>query len=216
IMGLLTQIFSTVSALNASISEIKETNAGFLTRKATIEQRISDSEDKLLKAESSITRLNAKISKPCARLDDQENRARRNNLQILGFPEGEVLPQLLCLPDNLDLDTEWAHHSLGPRPTAGQRPCPFIIKLLHFPIKELVLKKARDSKSLEWEGNKILIFPDISKDLQEKRKLFQPVKKLLRAKEIKYSLFYPAVLKIMWKGETKAFTNPKDAEIYAR
>uniref|UniRef100_H2ZUY9 L1 transposable element RRM domain-containing protein n=1 Tax=Latimeria chalumnae TaxID=7897 RepID=H2ZUY9_LATCH len=205
-----------VSALNASISEIKETNAGFLTRKATIEQRISDSEDKLLKAESSITRLNAKISKPCARLDDQENRARRNNLQILGFPEGaeqnnpikfleEVLPQLLCLPDNLDLDTEWAHHSLGPRPTAGQRPCPFIIKLLHFPIKELVLKKARDSKSLEWEGNKILIFPDISKDLQEKRKLFQPVKKLLRAKEIKYSLFYPAVLKIMWKGETKAF-----------
>uniref|UniRef100_H3A9T6 L1 transposable element RRM domain-containing protein n=1 Tax=Latimeria chalumnae TaxID=7897 RepID=H3A9T6_LATCH len=226
IMELLTQITSTVSKLLSSIEDIKETNENILSRMLDMEQRVSDAEDGLLKTDSQLEDLKRQITILRDRIDDQENRGRRNNLRLLGFPEGleqnnlikfldETLPQILGLPETTSLDIEQAHRSLGPRPTAGQRPRPFIIKLLHYQTRELLLKAAWDMKSPTWEGQKILIFPDISKNLQEKCKLFLPIKKQLQLRGIKYGIFYPATLKITYQGTTESFTSPEEAAKYA-
>uniref|UniRef100_H3APV8 L1 transposable element RRM domain-containing protein n=1 Tax=Latimeria chalumnae TaxID=7897 RepID=H3APV8_LATCH len=202
--------------ITTTIVEIKQGNADILRRLASIEAHLSDSDERLTAAEMKIESLALDVADLCSRLDDQENRARRNNVQILGFPEGvewgnpaqflgETLPALLKLPEGTDLSIERAHRSLAPRPAPGQRPRPFIVKLLCFPVKELLLKSARELGSVEWEGRNILFFPDLSKALQDRRRLFLLVKKILREKKVKYGLFYPATLKIMYKGETTAF-----------
>uniref|UniRef100_H3AVE8 L1 transposable element RRM domain-containing protein n=1 Tax=Latimeria chalumnae TaxID=7897 RepID=H3AVE8_LATCH len=193
--------------ISSTIEDIKKGNADILGRLTSIEAHLSDSDEWLLAAEAKIESMARDIESLNSRLNDQENRARRNNVRILGFPEGiekgnptrflnEVLPALLKLPDNTDLLIERAHCSLAPMLAPGQRPRPFVVMLLRFPVKELLLKAARELGSVQWDRHNIMFFPDLSKALQDCQRLFLLVKKVLRDKKIKYGLFYPATLKI--------------------
>uniref|UniRef100_H3A838 L1 transposable element RRM domain-containing protein n=1 Tax=Latimeria chalumnae TaxID=7897 RepID=H3A838_LATCH len=177
----------------------------------SMEAHLSESDERLSAAEVRIVALTSTMVDLWDQIDDQENRARRNNVGILGFPEGveqgnpskfleEALPALLKLPVGTDLSIERAHRSLAPRPGPGQRLRPFVIKLLRFPVKELLLRSARELGMLEWEGHKILLFPDLSRALQDRCRQFLLVKKILRDKMIKYGLFYPATLWVTYKG----------------
>uniref|UniRef100_H3AFE1 L1 transposable element RRM domain-containing protein n=1 Tax=Latimeria chalumnae TaxID=7897 RepID=H3AFE1_LATCH len=216
-------ILTSLRRITSTIAEIKQGNADVLGRFASTESHLSDLDGRLMTAETEIESLALDVADLCNRLDDQENRARRNNVRILGFPEGveqgsptrflgETLPALLKLPEGTDLSFEWAHCSLAPKPAPGQWPRPFVVKLLRFPVKELLLKAARELGKVEWEGHSILFFPDLSKALQDRRRLFLPVKKILREKNVKYSLFYPATLKVTYKGKTMAFGTTEKAE----
>uniref|UniRef100_H3B4E2 L1 transposable element RRM domain-containing protein n=1 Tax=Latimeria chalumnae TaxID=7897 RepID=H3B4E2_LATCH len=207
ILTTLNNVVESLKALTNAVEEMRAENRDTKRRLNEGEQRIDILEKELEKEKKHNAALDPKITALAQRLDDQENRARRNNLRILGFPEQrekgkpiqflqEVLPKLLGLADGTQLEVERAHRTLGTRPEAGQRPHPFIVKFLRFQDKERIIHKARERGTLEWEGNKILIFPDLSKELQEKRRRFLDVKKQLREKEVKYGLFYPATLKI--------------------
>uniref|UniRef100_H3AFT3 L1 transposable element RRM domain-containing protein n=1 Tax=Latimeria chalumnae TaxID=7897 RepID=H3AFT3_LATCH len=209
-------ILTSIRQISPTIVEIKQGNADILRRLASIEMHLSDLDGQLAAAEMKIESLTSDVVDLRNRLDDQENKAWRNNVRILGFPEGveqgnptrflgETLPTLLKLPEGTELSMEWAHRSLATRPAPGQRPHPFIVKLLHFSMKELLLKSVRELGILDWEGHRILFFPDLSKALQDRRRLFLPVKKILREKKVKYGLFYPATLQITYRGETTAF-----------
>uniref|UniRef100_H3AKK5 L1 transposable element RRM domain-containing protein n=1 Tax=Latimeria chalumnae TaxID=7897 RepID=H3AKK5_LATCH len=200
-------------SISSTIVEIKQGNADILGRLTSIEAHLSDSDGRLLAAEMKIEMLSLDLANLRSRLDDQENRARRNNIRILGFPEriekgnparflGEVLPVLLKLPEGTDLSIERAHCSLALMPAPGQRPHPLVVKFLCFPVKELLLKAARELGKVDWDGHNIMFFPDLSKALQDRRRLFLPVKKILRDKNIKYGLFYPATLRITLNGKT--------------
>uniref|UniRef100_H3A5X4 L1 transposable element RRM domain-containing protein n=1 Tax=Latimeria chalumnae TaxID=7897 RepID=H3A5X4_LATCH len=169
----------------------------------SMEAHLSESDERLLAAEVRIVVLTSTVADLRDQIDDQENRTCRNNIRILGFPEGveqEALPTLLKLPIRTDLSIERAHRSLVPYPGPGQRPRPFVIKLLRFPVKELLLRSARELGMLEWEGHKILLFPDLSRALQDRRRQFLSVKKILHDKMIKYGMFYPATLWVTYKG----------------
>uniref|UniRef100_H3A9C5 L1 transposable element RRM domain-containing protein n=1 Tax=Latimeria chalumnae TaxID=7897 RepID=H3A9C5_LATCH len=177
--------------ISSTIVEIKQGNADILGRLTSIEAHLSDSDGRLLAAETKIETLSLDLANLRSRLDDQENRARRNNIRILGFPKGiekgnpaqflgEILPVLLKLPKGTDLSIERAHRSLAPMPAPGQKPRPLVVKFLRFPVKELLLKAARELGKVDWDGHNIMFFPDLSKALQDRRRLFLPVKKILR------------------------------------
>nr|XP_014352391.1 PREDICTED: uncharacterized protein LOC106706259 [Latimeria chalumnae] len=200
---------TSIRQISATIVEIKHSNTDILGRLTSLEAHLLDSDGRLMAAEVQSTLLTSTVSDLHNRLCDQENRARRNNVRILGFPEGveqgnpsrflggETLSALLKLPEGTELSIEWAHPSLAPCPAPGQRPRPFIVKLLRFPVKELLLKSARELGTLDWEGHRILLFPDLSKALQDRHRQFLPVEK-----KVKYGLFYPATLRVTYKGET--------------
>uniref|UniRef100_H3AJH9 L1 transposable element RRM domain-containing protein n=1 Tax=Latimeria chalumnae TaxID=7897 RepID=H3AJH9_LATCH len=148
---------------------------------------------------------------------DNRRKSNRNNLRVVGFPESveqgkpikfllETLPGLLKLPEDVVLDIEKVHRSLAPKPAAGQRPRPFIIKFLRFQVKERLLVAARDLGMIEWQGNRIQLFPDLSRDLQQK----------LRELGLKYGFFYPAVLRLTVDGETKSFSTPQKVEVFLK
>uniref|UniRef100_H3AV25 L1 transposable element RRM domain-containing protein n=1 Tax=Latimeria chalumnae TaxID=7897 RepID=H3AV25_LATCH len=166
-----------------------------------------------------VTELRKQILDLCFKVDDQENCARRNNVRLVGFPEGvergrpikflqETLPELLKLPSSSALEVERAHRSLASKLAEGQRPHPFIVRFLRYPVREQVLTAARSLGTLEWNGSRILVFPDLSRDLMEQRRRFMPIKKALREKGLKYGLLYLATLKLTCEGETRSFTEP--------
>uniref|UniRef100_H2ZUE5 L1 transposable element RRM domain-containing protein n=1 Tax=Latimeria chalumnae TaxID=7897 RepID=H2ZUE5_LATCH len=191
VMDKLQGIYRSLETLTTAIKELKDTNAGFLTRIMSVEQRVSD--------------LQKKISLLQVCLDDQENRARRNNLHIIGFPEGakqgkpaqflqNILPTLLNIKVESPIEIERAHCSLASRPPEGKWLRPLIVKFLRFPVKEKLLSAARSLGKLEWQGHLIQIYLVLSKDLQDKQRLFQLVKKTLRDLNVRYGLYYPATL----------------------
>uniref|UniRef100_H2ZXY0 L1 transposable element RRM domain-containing protein n=1 Tax=Latimeria chalumnae TaxID=7897 RepID=H2ZXY0_LATCH len=208
-----------LATLTNSVEEIKGVNKEFLRRLNEVEQRTGSVEKELTEKKQRVAALDSRITLLEQRLDDQENRARRNNLCILGFLEQiengkpiqflqEVLPKLLGLAEGTQL--EWAHRSLAPCPH------PFIVKFLRFPVKEMVIRKAREWGALNWEGNKILIFHDLSRELQEKRKKFVENKRQLRERGVKYGLFYPAILKISMGGRDYSFNTLNDAQDFLK
>uniref|UniRef100_H3B2I9 L1 transposable element RRM domain-containing protein n=1 Tax=Latimeria chalumnae TaxID=7897 RepID=H3B2I9_LATCH len=227
ILAMLNKMTDSLATLTNSVEELEVVNKDFLCHLNEVEQRTGAVEDELAEEKKRVAALDSKIAILAQRLDDQENRARRNNLRILGFPEQmekgkpiqflqEVLPKTLGLADGMQLELERAHRSLAPRPAAGQWPRPFIVRFLRFLVKEMVIRRARERGALDWEGNKILIFPDLSRELQEKRRKFMEVKKHLRDIGVKYGLFYPAILKVSMKGNDYSFNTPNEVQDFLK
>uniref|UniRef100_H3A4T9 L1 transposable element RRM domain-containing protein n=1 Tax=Latimeria chalumnae TaxID=7897 RepID=H3A4T9_LATCH len=222
IFKMLSTITTSIIKIEGAMQDLSKTTSDLIGRLGILEQRTSDLEDGNHEARQDIIDLKAQMKELFAKIDDQENRARQNNICILGFPEGieahnpshfleKELPTLLNLPSEMHLEFERGHRSLGPKPKEGQHPRALIAKLLHFPIKEQILKAARESSPLEWNGHKIMVFQDLSRDLQDRRRQFNPVKRILIQRGIKYGLFYPATLRFTWKKTDYSFTTSDEA-----
>uniref|UniRef100_H2ZSZ4 L1 transposable element RRM domain-containing protein n=1 Tax=Latimeria chalumnae TaxID=7897 RepID=H2ZSZ4_LATCH len=190
----LTDVITTTSA---TLVELKDLISSLNHHVATAKQRVSNIEDAQQDLNREVMELRKHIADLCSKVDDQENRARRNNVRIVGFPEGvehgrpikflqETLPELLKLPSGTSLEVERAHRSLAPKPAEGQRSHPFIVKFLRYQVREQILTAARSLGTLEWNGSRILMSPDLSRDLMEQRWRLMPIKKVLREKGLKY------------------------------
>nr|XP_014347658.1 PREDICTED: uncharacterized protein LOC106704657 [Latimeria chalumnae] len=158
------------------------------------------------------------------KIQDLENRSRRNNIRVLGIPEGiegngVSGPALLltvlrdCLPlESADaIEVERAHRTLGPRPPPDQRPRPIIARFLRFQDRERILRLAREAGELRWRGRSIMIFPDMSRELAVQRKLFMPERHCCMALGLRYALQYPATLRVTIAGKQQRFDDPEEA-----
>lgn len=90
-------------------------------------------------------------------LENLEDRNRRNNVQIQGFPETTPAAQLrdtvfaifrLVLgdvqPEDIELDR--VHRALGPIPTDPNRPCDVLSQMHFFTMKEIRSRKHGSNK----------------------------------------------------------------------
>uniref|UniRef100_H2ZTN0 L1 transposable element RRM domain-containing protein n=1 Tax=Latimeria chalumnae TaxID=7897 RepID=H2ZTN0_LATCH len=219
----LLQLTSDAAEVKLGIQNLKASQDRLGTRMLEAEWRISKIEDDAEEETQTIKQLEQRLITAAERIEDLENRSRRNNIRIVGFPEGveggnptkflqSVLTELLDLSKDMPLEIEQAHRALGPHPTPGQCPRAFVIKLLRFPTRELLLRVAKNKGQLKWEQHRISLFPDWSRELQAKRQRFWEVRKMLCEKGVKYGLFYPAVLKVTHRGETQSFTDPGEVK----
>ena len=140
-------------------------------------------------------------------LDDLENRVRRQNLRLIGFPEGvegknacvflqEWLQKILELGPGETIEIERAHRSVQRSPGEGGRPRTLVIRLLRFTDVTRILDVARKKRTLQYGNSDIMIFRDMSTVLYRKRKAFLPIKKMLHAKDIYFRLLPPTTLVI--------------------
>lgn len=67
---------------------------------------------------------------------------------------------------------------------------------------------------MEYKGNRILIFPDHTAEVMEQRRSFHEVLQLLREREIRHSLHFPARLHIHYQGQVKTFNHPDEAKTF--
>lgn len=159
-------------------------------------------------------------------LDDQENRARRKNLRLLGFPEGvegkdtvafiqEWLPKILDL-EGETFEVERAHRSLQQRPADGARPRAIVIRLLRFSDTVKITEAARKKSSLQYGNSTIMIFRDMSTALYNKRKAFAPLKRKLKEKSITFRLLHPTTFSMDLEEGRRTFTTPQAAENYLK
>lgn len=142
------------------------------------------------------------------KVDDLENRSRRNNLRILGLPEDipqqelaniceKEIPELLRLPASCKVERA---HRLGPdlrsakRDTnpnvsrTAEKPRQVIVKYLDYADKTNILRTFRALKNnLTLRGHKLLIFGDFSAEVTQKRRAFSAVCTSLYRKQIRFA-----------------------------
>lgn len=67
---------------------------------------------------------------------------------------------------------------------------------------------------LMFRNSKVKIFQDFSAAVLRKHKLFNEVKKRLRAAGATYAQLYPATLKVTHRGATNVFQDPSEVDMY--
>uniref|UniRef100_H3AP84 L1 transposable element RRM domain-containing protein n=1 Tax=Latimeria chalumnae TaxID=7897 RepID=H3AP84_LATCH len=202
----------------AEMAKLVELMQGMAEDVATIRSDIAEIREENLAHQ---TRL---MGEMWDKIQDLENRSRRNNIRVLGIPEGiegngVSGPALLltvlrdCLPlESADaIEVERAHRTLGPRPPPDQRPRPIIARFLRFQDRERILRLAREAGELRWRGRSIMIFPDMSRELAVQRKLFMPERHCCMALGLRYALQYPATLRVTIAGKQQRFDDPEEA-----
>ena len=112
----------------------------------------------------------------------------------------------------------------GPLPDAdltaslpdGQPPRPILARFLRFQERERITEAARKMGKVHWDEHHIMVFPDYSKLVTEKRAAFNQCKRLLHERRIKFSVLYPAVLCVKTADGRREITDPKKALEYIR
>ena len=155
----------------------------------TVNERREHSQDLV---EDKRALMETRINELCAKLDDQENRSKRNNIIFFGIENGEREDEVSCeetvnklLKDKLGLtDVKFDRvHRLGNKQTA-----PIIARCTFYKQKLDILKRRTKLR-----GTKIYINEDYSKNIRDVRQKINELTKADRENKKRVNLVYDHV-----------------------
>ncbi|KAL1248881.1 hypothetical protein QQF64_022199 [Cirrhinus molitorella] len=222
---------ASLSPFQSSLESIHSTLASHTTTISEMETALTDHSGRITELENEVTSLKAKLTAASdlnatlgSAVDDLVSRSKRQNLRVVGFPEGiegrnprefisdfffKTVKDVLSAPPEIDR----AHRSLAPKPRQGDRPRPFIVRFHRLLDKDSVLRWAKEHKELSYHGHTIKIYEDFSAGVARKCAAFNRVKTSLYKKGIQFGMIYPARLRITHNGE-HVFDTLEAAERY--
>ena len=212
--------------------EIKEALDSFSERLSGAETRISSAEDQLNNLANVSATTQRKMLALTRSVETMENRQRRLNLRLVGLPEGTEkgdlvsflnmwLPDLLGqenfpIPPSIDqaFRLPGAATSKASKPNRKPFPRAILVKFRWLADRDRVMKAARKMKSLQFEENRLMFFPDLSAEIQQQRRMFDGVKSRLHNLDIEFGLQFPAKMRIYHKDKLLTFLTPSDVEAF--
>lgn len=127
-----------------------------IVRTTTLEERLSQVADNLNPMKPEFKAMQVQMGLYKAKMDEIENRSRRNNVRVVGFPErcegshpAEFLEKWLKGTFGIKIFShlfaiERAHRVPSRAPPSGGYPRPIIIKMLNYKDKVTLMQKARE------------------------------------------------------------------------
>lgn len=169
--------------------------------------------------------LTASVAKLEDKCDDLESRSRRNNVRIIGVPEGPdtcttaavaaMLKEAFGLEEEPLLDR--SHQTLQPKPKHGERPRAIVCRFHYHSECVDILRRARELREIKVKGLTISVFPDFTVKIARARAAFNEVRRQLCGIEgVRYGLFHPARLRITYNGVEKDFVSAENASDYVK
>ncbi|KAI4814083.1 hypothetical protein KUCAC02_003291 [Chaenocephalus aceratus] len=149
-----------ISKLSTTIDRHDQTIQG-------LEVALKGMETRLQAVESTCTALSGENESLKFKVDNLENRSRRNNIRITGVPEKVEGPQPTAFMELFLAETcgaeafpsppavDRAHRVATARKTQSDTPRPFIARIHNFQTKERILKLAREASPLSLRGGNI-------------------------------------------------------------
>ncbi|XP_073798760.1 LINE-1 type transposase domain-containing protein 1 [Danio rerio] len=211
-----------LSELRSAVSTLQSTLSLQAQKIVDIETALIDSDGRLTAIEALCNALKKENGSLKLKVDDLENRSRRQNLRIIGIPEGlegqSPVTFMISLFIELFGDSAFERplqidraHRTGQKTHPNAYPRHMLVRLHHYQTKELILKLSRERGSLEFNGATIRIFPDMSAEVARQRAEFKDVKALFRSAGVTYGMLHPAKLRVDYKGQRHFFQTPQAA-----
>lgn len=209
--------------------EILTNNQTALTNRVEeVEEQVSDHERRILVLEQKLIETQRTNEKLSAKINDLEGHSRRNNIKIVGIPEGEesgrptefvtgLIPKLFGASNlSKPVTVDRAHRVPLPRRNMDtKRPRTIIARIHFYQEKELLLRLSRNQE-LIYNGLRVFVFPDYTAEVTAQRRAFREVMNILREKAITFTLRYPARLHVQYNDQVKVFTSPTGAETFIK
>ena len=215
--GKMEEIRMDIGLIHHDLQAVRERMAEAEKRISSLEDNYTPVPNRILAAEKQVTYLNQKV-------DDLENRLRRNNIRFVGLPEraegknpGDFVETWIktLFPDttfSTVFAVERAHRIPAKPPAPGAPARPLLARFLNCKDRDLILRKARQKGTIQYENAQVFFFPDFSIDLQKLRATFFEVKKKLRERHIIYSMAYPARMRVEEDGKIYFFNTPESVQ----
>lgn len=189
----ISQMNETLQSVATDVSIIKATTAELTNAVTTMQGRMDEIEAHVLHLEEASEQWQSdRASKDkdtealWNRVQILENHSRRNNVRLLGLKEmfgtNGTLPDCLrkILSEGLGVDLvgemeiERVHRQLGSVPNPDQPPRPVLIRFLRQSARDKVINMPKEKRGFTWGECHLSIFPDMSRELAQKRKAFTP------------------------------------------
>ena len=156
-----------------------------------------------------------------------QDNMKRNNIRIIGIPEGEEEEQgIENLFENVMMEnfpnlmreivtqiqeTQRVPSKRNPkRPTARH----IKIKMGKFQNKERILNAARETQEVTYKGATIRLATDFSMEMLQARREWQKILQVMRTRGFQPRLLYPARLSIKIEGQIKSFPDKRSLKEY--
>lgn len=223
----ITALTTEIKGVKQEINLVRHDMQKLRDHTTALEGRLSNVEDEVAPLQREINHLQSHSSGHSARLEDMENRLRRNNVRAVGIPKRAEGKNPLAFTENWFVSTfgdqsfskmfavERAHRVPAKPPRPGEPPRPFLFKVLNFKDRDAILQHARAKGDLmKIDNARISFYPDFSAEVQRRRAKFTEVKKPLRKYAVTYAMLYPAKLRVATNDETHFFENPATASAW--
>ncbi|KAK7944548.1 hypothetical protein WMY93_000276 [Mugilogobius chulae] len=167
----LLNVATDMATIKEITKELKDSLETVHTLVGEAERCISNLKDDNELSKTKMDTVEKKVEWLWSQAEDLENQSRRNNVRIVSLKEGLEEPGKM---------PQYVEKILAG--TLGLTVSEFEIERAH---RAPVLRIARVKKEFDWEGRRISIFEDVTKELAGKRKAFNPFKKCLRELQVK-------------------------------
>ncbi len=215
-----------IQATNKSVKELREEFEAIATETKQTRDHFDSVQAAAHEDKRTVTDhgLKDQLQRLTEEMTDMKDRCRRNNVRLVGLPEGMEGPDATgFLRANLskwipslrgrDIEIDRAHRMYdGGR--GSDRPRTLIFRVLRWHDRSDILKGARQAYPVKCSQSNVtlLFFPDFSPATAIRRKAFGPVLKKMTALGLQPFLIYPAVIKLRHKGEQRSYDSPQKAE----
>ncbi|KAJ1219116.1 hypothetical protein NDU88_006687 [Pleurodeles waltl] len=218
--------------MQIQIRQVAKTCSEFTTRMEEAETRISHLEDEAGSYQLSREVMEKQLEDTQWKLTDLEDRLRRNNLRVLGVPEGlegsdthsfmvalfkEAFPDLQQW--DWDREIQRAHRfpfsKIGPNSEGGSgRPRVILIYLLNYQARQAIYDRARPNSRSKAKGCEFFVRPDFCHSTVEKRWRLRQLIQPLQSKGVQAFLLNPAKLKVVTDNRTHYFSSEVKARAF--
>lgn len=196
--------------------EITELRKDVTSRLEEVEHEVEENTSTLQAHEAILHDHTLQIQQLIYHQDDQENRARRNNIRIRGLPESventDLSPAVIAIFNDLlhkekeaPIELDRVHRALGPKNPNLEHPRDVICRVHFYAIKDAIMKAARSQDAIYFNGTPISLLPDVSKLTLDMRRALKPLTSALQAKQIKYRWGFPFNLFASHDGKSATF-----------
>lgn len=203
------------------IQELKISTKDALDKTAKLDNRISKTEQELVKIKEKIQKQGNQINQLINSLDEQENISRRSNIRIRGLKEEvnakdlittlqKIFQEITQDLDVKDLIIDRAHRVAGSRRVDPSKPRDIICKMHYAHIKDRIMLATRQNQNIQHEGDSLLFFQDLSKYTLDRRRALKPLVEQLRKNNLQYRWRFPFQLQAQREEVTAIFNDLED------
>lgn len=203
------------------IQELKISTKNTQEKMDTLDKRVLKTEQELIRLEEKIQKQGKQLKQTINNTDEQENRNRRSNIRIRGLRE-EVSPKILITTlqkifqeispdiDIKDLIIDRAHRVTGIRKLDPKRPRDIICRLHFAHIKDKIMFAVRQNKNIQYDGDPLMFFQDLSKFTLDRRRALKPLVEQLIKNNLQYRWKFPFQLQVQVEGRVIIFRDLED------
>ena len=207
--------------LKTMAQELHDARTSFNGRFDQLEERVSEMEDQMNEMKWEEKFREKRVKRNEQSLQEIWDYVKRPNLRLIGVPEsdgenGTKLENTLqdIIQENFPNLVRQANIQIQeiqrtPQRYSSRRATPrhIIVRFTKVEMKEKMLRAAREKGRVTHKGKPIRLTADLSAETLQARREWGPIFNILKEKNFKPRILYPAKLSFISEGEIKSFTD---------